>query len=98
MLTNADVTSETKLPLHAIKKEINFYLKIEKQIYLEKGELSNTSYGDFSFPDVIFLVLEIVLAAGSHTRKIDLDIEVIEDPYNKYFCPRYANKTFQTTF
>ena len=98
MLTNADVTSETKLPLHAIKKEINSYLKIEKQIYLEKGELSNTSYGDFSFPDVIFLVLEIVLAAGSHTRKIDLDIEVIEDPYNKYFCPRYANKTFQTTF
>ena len=37
--------------------------------------------------------MDIVLAAGSN-----LDVEVIEDPDNKYFCPHFAKKLFELLF
>ena len=53
MLTNADVTPEAEQSLQVMNKEINSFLKTEEKISLEKGELNNTLYNDFLFPDVI---------------------------------------------
>ena len=62
--------------------------------------MNNESYDDSSFPDVIdadncwrSYWQQVV----TH-EKIDLDVEVIEDPDNKYFCPHYAKKLFELLF
>ena len=53
VLTNPDVTSEAEESLKIINEEINSFSDFEGQISLENGDLSNISYDDSSFSDVI---------------------------------------------
>ena len=62
--------------------------------------MNNDSYNDSSFLGVIdadncwrLYVQQVV----TH-EKIDLNVEVIEDPDNKDFCPHYAKKLFKLLF
>ena len=74
-----------ELSLKRINEEINSFSNFEEQISLEKGELNNDSHDDSSFPDVTdadncwrSYWQQVV----TH-EKIDLDVEVIEDPENE---------------
>ena len=85
VLANPDVTSEVEQSLKIINEEINSFSNFEEQISLEKGELNNDSHDVSSFPAVIdadncwrSYWQQVV----TH-EKIDLDVEVIEDPENE---------------
>ena len=99
-LTNPDVTQEAEHSLKVINEEINSFSNFEEQISLEKGELNNILYDYSSFPDVIdtdSCWRSYWQEVATH-EKIDLDVEVIEDPDNKYFCPYYVKKLFELIF
>lgn len=99
MLANADVTTEAEQSLKRISKEKKLFSTFKEQTSLEKGVLNNISHNDSSFPDVI----DTHSCCRSHWQQIftyektDLDVEVIEDPDNKYFCLHYA-KNFLNYF
>ena len=62
--------------------------------------MNNILYDDSSFPDVIdadSCWRSYWQEVATH-EKIDLDVEVIEDPDNKYFCPYYVKKLFELIF
>ena len=62
--------------------------------------MNNISYDDSLFPEVIDAdgCWRLYLQQLVTHEKIDLDVEVIEDPDNKYFCPHYAKKLFEPLF
>ena len=62
--------------------------------------MNNILYDDSSFPDVIdtdSCWRSYWQEVATH-EKIDLDVEVIKDPDNKYFCPHYVKKLFELIF